>query len=146
MIKWKIIIGYEDYAVSNTGEIKSLKFDRLLCGSKNGAGYKYVNLVKNKIKKSHSIHSLVMKYFGKGQTENSIIDHKDGNKSNNHIDNLQWISIKDNTEKYYNNFDKKSKLIMLYEKGIKVKDIVKMVDLSIATVYQTINQHKASKL
>lgn len=145
-MKWKIIKGYENYAVSNTGEIKSLKSDRLLKGSKNNSGYKYINLVKNKIKKTHSIHSLVMKYFGEKRKPNSIIDHKDGNKTNNHIDNLQWISIKNNTEKYYNNFDKKRELIELYKKGVKNKDICKIVNLSIATVYQTINQFNADKL
>jgi len=141
MIEWKIIEDYPDYAISNDGQVKSIKFQRLLKGTKNSSGYLYVNLVKNKIPKSFAIHRLVMKYFGTGQSENTIVDHIDNDKLNNHINNLQWMSIQENTIKFYDNYDKKLEVIQLHKEGKTVKDIVALVKLGDFTVRKTIRQH-----
>jgi len=141
MNEWKIIEDYSDYAISNDGQVKSIKFDRLLKGTKNSSGYFYVNLVNSKIAKSFAIHRLVMKYFGDVQPENSIVDHIDHNKLNNHINNLQWLSIQENTTKYYNNYDKKIEIIRLHKEGKSIKEIVASVDLGDFTVRKTIRQN-----
>ena len=141
VIEWKIIEDYPDYAISNDGQVKSVKFQRLLKGTKNSSGYLYVNLVKHKIPKTFAIHRLVMKYFGTSQPENNIVDHIDHDKLNNHINNLQWLSIQENTIKYYGNYDKKLEIVRLHKEGKTVKDIVRLVELGDYTVRKTIRQH-----
>lgn len=145
MEEWKIIAGYENYAVSNTGKIKSLRFGRILKLANSDSGYLYVNLVCNKIYKTHSVHRLVMESFGPPKpTESSIIDHVDIDKNNNIIDNLQWITVKENTEKYYNNYDKKIKILEMHDNGYSVKEIRETVGMSISTIHQTILKSKIS--
>jgi len=138
-MEWKIINGYPNYAINKNGEIKSLRYDRILKSAKSDSGYTYVNLSNNKIIKTNSVHKLVMEHFGKEKPDdNFIIDHIDGCKSNNKIENLQWLSIKSNTEKFYNNFDKKLKVIELHRQNYSVKEICKLVEMSQHTVRQTI--------
>jgi len=145
MEKWKVIPGYENYAISNIGNIKSLRFNRILKSSNSDSGYLYVNLISNKIVKTHAVHKLVIENFGSTPTEkNVVIDHIDGNKNNNKIENLQWMSVRDNTEKYYNNYDKKSEIIKLYNEGYTSKEITKKVGLHYSTVRQTILKSLAS--
>jgi hypothetical protein len=141
MIEWKVINGYPNYAISNDGQVKSIKFERFLKGAKNSSGYLYVNLVENKMAKSFAIHRLVMEHFGIIAPENNIVDHIDHDKLNNHIDNLQWLSIQENTTKYYNNYDKKLEVIRLHNEGKSVKEIVGLVDLGDYTIRKTIRQN-----
>lgn len=139
MNNWKVIPGYENYAVSDAGEIKSLRFNRILKSSNSDSGYLYVNLVNNKINKTTAVHKLVMENFGPTKPEdNVVIDHIDGNKNNNNITNLQWMSIRHNTEKFYNNYDKKSEIVRLHKEGYSSKQITEKVGLHYSTVRQTI--------
>lgn len=143
MEQWKTVSGYEDYSVSNTGLVRSDRFNRILKPSESNNGYTYINLVKNRIKKTHSIHKLVMEYFGDEKpSANFVIDHFDGNKTNNHISNLQWVSIQENTTRAYNNYDKKLRIIELHKQGMKAKDIQAKVGMALCTVYQTILLHE----
>ena len=102
---WKRIINFTDYAISNHGRIMSFKRSPLgtfMSPSKNtsGTGYYYVTLSdKNKIRKDVSVHRLVAKHFVEGMCESLVVDHIDGNTSNNNCNNLQWISQQKNVEK-----------------------------------------------
>jgi len=146
MEEWKIISGYENYSVSNTGKIKSLRFNRLLKLSKNGDGYLNVNLIENKIIKTHMIHPLVMNNFGPKKPEgNYVIDHKDTSKDNNNINNLQWLTIGENTEKRFNNYDKKKEIVNLHKQGYSAKEIKDKIDLSMYTIYQTILKYSRTQ-
>jgi len=139
MQEWKVIPGYDNYAISKDGEIKSLRFNRILKSSNSDSGYLYVNLVNNKINKTTAVHKLVMENFGDRKPgENFVIDHIDGNKNNNKIENLQWMSVRNNTEKYYNNYDKKSEILKLHKEGYTSKQITEKIGLHYSTVRQTI--------
>jgi DNA-binding NarL/FixJ family response regulator len=139
MENWKTIPGYENYAISDIGTVKSLRFNRFLKPANSDAGYLYVNLVSNKIIKSTAVHKLVIENFGTTKpTENCVVDHLDGNKNNNAIGNLQWVSIKENTLRYYNNSDKKSEILRLHKEGVSSKEITEQVGLHYSTVRQTI--------
>lgn len=140
MITWKTIDGYPDYEISNTGLVKSIRYSRLLKGAKSSNGYYYVNLLQNKIKKTTAIHRIVMDHFGKPMPENSIIDHKDTVKSNNCIDNLEWVSVKENTLRYYNNAEKKANIPVLRQQGLTIKEIANIIGLGASTVQQEINK------
>lgn len=93
---WKDIKGYEGlYQISNLGEVRSLfRYKKKLKPCKNNIGYEYVNLYKNNKMKRITIHKLV--------AENFIIkpileiNHKDGDKTNNCVNNLEWVTRKEN--------------------------------------------------
>lgn len=101
---WKNIEGYEGhYQISNCGQVKSLKWnkERLLKPSTNGSGYYYVNISKNNRVKNFSIHTLLWDHFGDSKRDGRKlqVDHKDENKLNNHIDNLQLLKPRSNVSK-----------------------------------------------
>lgn len=105
---WHKIDDYEDlYEVSNFGNIKSFHKGKikLLKPQMDGWGYLHVFLYKNKKAKIYKVHKLVAKYFIPNKNNFNVINHKDGNKLNNHIDNLEWC-----TSSYNNTHAYKSKL------------------------------------
>lgn len=140
MEEWKTINGYPDYAISVGGQVKSLRFNRLLTPSLSNNSYLYVNLVENKRKKTTAIHRLVIDHFGPTCPDlKLVVDHKDGNKTNNHISNLGWVTIKENTLRGYGNQDKKIKVLELRQQGMTIKKIAEAVSMSASFVQDTIN-------
>ena len=92
---WKDIIGYENlYQVSNFGRIKSLarKAEKIL-KAKIDKDYYRIGLFKNKKQKFYAIHRLVAQAFISNPNNYSCVNHKDENKLNNFVDNLEWCSI-----------------------------------------------------
>lgn len=100
---WKDIKGYEGlYQVSNTGKIKSLKFnhsnkEKIIKGNKENLGYLVVTLYKDGNRKNFKIHRLVAEAFISNPKSLPQVNHIDGNKQNNRIDNLEWCTAKENT-------------------------------------------------
>lgn len=97
---WKDVPGYEGYyQVSNLGNVKSLMRpgawrERILipCEYKE-KGYLYVNLNKPGSKpKKHKIHRLVAKAFLENSFNYPEVNHKDGDKKNNTVSNLEWCT------------------------------------------------------
>jgi len=142
MINWKIINGYPDYAVSDTGQVKSLRYQRILKTSINGNWYHHVNLLCNKSRKTHSVHKLVIEHFGPIKPNvKFVVNHIDNDRNNNHIDNLEWISIKENTLKGYGNCEKKIKVKELRAQGLTFKKIAEIVGMSTSFVQDTIHDN-----
>ncbi|WDS60601.1 homing endonuclease [Bacillus phage BC-7] len=89
--KWYDIEGYPSYKVSNYGEIINMKTMKILRKDKR-KGYFSVRLSRDNVSKVFSVHRLVANAF-KGNPENlPQVNHIDGNKENNHIDNLEWCT------------------------------------------------------
>ena len=105
---WKQIISYPDYFISNLGNVKSLKHGKIKYLKKgiNGAGYFLVVLHKKGKRKSFNVHQLVAMAFLSHTPNGSkvVVDHKDANKQNNLLSNLQLITNRQNISK-----DKKGK-------------------------------------
>ena len=91
------ICGYENHFVSNFGNIKNSKTNRILKLRNDKKGYKLINLSKNGKLKTFYIHRLVGKAFLENPDNKSIIDHIDNNPSNNNVKNLRWATPKDNS-------------------------------------------------
>ena len=93
--EWKYIIGYEDlYMISNYGRVKNNKNYLLIPSIKE---YKAVGLSKNSKQKSYRIHRLVAMAFIENPNNYPVVNHKDGNKLNNHVDNLEWCTKSQNS-------------------------------------------------
>lgn len=96
---WKQIEGgYEEYQVSNFGQIKSLKSknEKILHLDKDRYGYMNVKLCKNGTMKKFKVHRLVAMAFIENPNGFPEINHKDGNKENNFVENLEWVTKSQN--------------------------------------------------
>lgn len=102
---WRDVVGYEGkYAVSNFGNVKSLprrsSDNRLLSGRilkprKSPNGYLHVALYKDNVSTQINVHRLVMRAFvGPSDLQ---VNHKDEDKTNNRLDNLEYMTGYDNT-------------------------------------------------
>lgn len=105
---WKDVIGYDGmYQISSYGNVKSFKNngEKILKKVNDGYGYTVFGLCKNGISKNIRGHVLVAQAF-LNHVPNKfvlVVDHIDGNPSNNNITNLQLISHRDNVSKGYKN-------------------------------------------
>ena len=94
MIKeyWKDKKDYEgQYQLSNLGRVKSIKFGKEIILKQNiRRGYYYVVLSKNGIVKNYFVHRLVAEAFLDNPDNLPCVNHKDENKLNNNVDNLEW--------------------------------------------------------
>lgn len=95
---WKDVVGFEGlYKVSNLGNVKSLRNGKILIPSITIHGYKRITLCKNGKKENKVIHRLVAEAFLDNPKNFLCINHKDENKLNNCVENLEWCDIKYNT-------------------------------------------------
>jgi hypothetical protein len=97
---WKPIKGYEGlYEVSSLGNVKSLnkyhhRREQILKPKIDKYGYLCVKLSKNGKPKDYTVHRLVANTFI-GESDLTV-NHKDKNRQNNNIENLEYMSVKDN--------------------------------------------------
>ena len=97
MEEWKNVIGYEGlYEVSNIGNVRNVKRNTLLRLSKN-QGYIQVWLYKNGIRAGLKVHRLVAEAFLPNPDNLPQVNHKDEDKTNNRVENLEWCTAKYNT-------------------------------------------------
>ena len=100
------IKGYEGlYQISNFGRVKSLErhdrfnrhiLDKILYLKKHRCGYHQVFLSKNGAYKYPYVHRLVALHFIPIEIDRKFVNHKDGNKTNNHVGNLEWCTRSEN--------------------------------------------------
>lgn len=152
--EFRDIKNYENYEVSNLGRIR--RNGKILKPSKTTTGYLRVNLYKNGIMKSAYIHRLVAQTFLPNPQNLPMINHKDEDKTNNSIDNLEWC-----TAEYNNSYgtrikrvvEKNSKPVLQYDfsgKFIKefssVSDAAEEIGVSLGTLSGALTgQQKTSK-
>ena len=121
---WKPIKDYEGlYEISNLGRIRSLdryiksrssrgemqfkkgtvlkqKFNRV-------TGYYVVTLWKNGEQKGYTVHRLIASHFLPKDDKREVVNHKDGNKLNNCVSNLEWVSYSENLSHSYSQLNRK---------------------------------------
>lgn len=97
--KWVDVIGYDGlYSVSDLGRVASHHHGkyRILRPRVGKKGYCRVNLSKDGIVKTFKVHTLIAKHFMPNPLGLTEVNHKDEDKSNNRVDNLEWCSRKYN--------------------------------------------------
>lgn len=98
--KWDIIIYNPNYMISNTGKVLSVNRNIILKPQIDN-GYHRVNLYLNGNMKHYCIHRLVAEHFINNPKVLPEVNHKDGNKANNNVSNLEWITTKGNAQHAY---------------------------------------------
>lgn len=97
------------YQVSNMGRIKSLKLkkEKILKPNILKTGYCIVHLCKDKKRYAKTVHRLVAEHFLKNKNNYDQVNHKDGNKKNNVVENLEWCNESINILHSYRNLTRK---------------------------------------
>lgn len=115
---WKAIPNYDGYYISNFGRVKRFNkisphpksgirilkekimkphLSKINDGRKDNSGYLRISFHYNGKNLKHFIHTLVANSFCNGKSvERKFVNHKDGNKHNNHYLNLEWVTSKEN--------------------------------------------------
>ena len=118
---YKDIPNFVGYQVSNMGNIKSYKQDKggkILKTIVGSRGYPLINLMKGGEMFQLSVHRLVAESFVENSKNLPFVNHIDLNKENNSVENLEWVSGRENVTHYFNSTDKISKYTgVYYQKG-----------------------------
>ena len=144
---WKNIKDYEEhYQISNYGRVKSLcrisiniynekrpiKGKVLILGS-DSHNYLIVKLYKNNNEKNFKVHRLVAQHFISNPKNKLEVNHIDGNKKNNHSNNLEWTTHKENMQHAWKNKltsnDSSNKKVFVYDNNnILIKEFKSQQD------------------
>ena len=120
---WCPIKGYEGlYEVSDQGRVRSLKFgkERILKTGITPQGYLFVSICKNGEQKKCKVHRIVAQAFIPNPDNLPEVNHKDEDKTNNSVSNLEWCDRKYNINYGTHNqrmAEKKSKSVLQYTKS-----------------------------
>ncbi len=168
---WKDIPGYEGrYCASNLGNVKSLDwfyyskgagkipykinhYGKLLKQSISPYGYYYVGLHINSKQYGNLIHRLIALAFIPNPKNKPQINHIDGNKANNHVNNLEWCTQSENMQHSYkiglnrmdNDYNNNSKLnsfqvrVIRKAEGLKQYELAKIFNVTNSSISQIIN-------
>ena len=103
--EWKTITGYTNYSVSNMGRVRNDRHNTLLTPQEHVQGYQLVTLYNNNgyglggTKKMFTVHSLVMGAHVGPRPHDYDIDHIDRDVKNNHVDNLEYVTHRENVKR-----------------------------------------------
>lgn len=115
---WKDIKGWNDYQVSNFGNVKRLNYRKTEREKKikqqKCKSYLYITLSQNKKRKTFRVHRLVAEAFIPNPNNLPQVNHKDENPSNNCVSNLEWCDAR-----YNSNYGTRNERISEKEKGEK---------------------------
>jgi hypothetical protein len=108
--EWKKILGYDGYTISNHGRLKyiikkgTIPSFKITLGSLDNDGYQIARLKNIDFDlKRIPIHRLVAKSFLENPNNLPIVNHKDGDKCNNNVNNLEWVTASENIKHAYDN-------------------------------------------
>lgn len=135
-ITW--IKGYEGhYSINENGDVLSHKYgySKPIKRFVNNGGYEYYTLSKANKQKAIVIHKLVATTFIGERPNNMQINHIDGNKFNNHVSNLEYISASENIKHAY-----KNGLMTNVYKGLSEKNSRELIDVQTGIFYNSIKE------
>jgi len=89
---WMTIDEYDNYQVSCFGRVRNINTSKIMKQGLNTTGYYKIDLYKNKIRKTHTVHRLVAFAFCNNDNDYPLVDHIDRNPLNNHFLNLRWAT------------------------------------------------------
>lgn len=139
---FKKIENFEEYEVSNLGNVKSLKTNKILKYRYQKNGYASVSLKQ----KNYLVHRLVAKTFLQTTNDKIQVNHKNCIKSDNRLENLEWVTKKENTQHALINNCFTRKFGIENHRSKKIKQLSKQGNLikvwdSISDVHRELKLH-----
>ena len=143
--KYKDIKGYENlYRVNKQGDVYSLISNKVLKtfyrGSRPDNKYKVVDLRTNGKRKTISVHRMVAEAFIPNPDNLPCVNHKDGNKDNNCVENLEWCTYSENNQhalakglKVFESGSKNKNSKLTYEDVVEIKKCLILGDSEFGT-------------
>lgn len=138
---WKPVKDYEDhYKISNLGRVMSINYrgngrSCILKTNINKNGYEQVRLNVNKVGKNKKVHRLVAEAFIDNPENKKCVNHKDSNKTNNNISNLEWCTHSENTIHAFKN-------ITIFRATGEDNYISKLNNDNVIEIYKSIKSHR----
>ena len=121
---WKKINGYDNYEISNYGNVKNIKTNLILKKRISKLGYVKYALCKNGKYKYLLSHRLVAKHFILNNENKPEVNHKDLNKENNYVGNLEWSTKSENIIHSYQKGRNKKRKKIIREDGVIYETIL----------------------
>lgn len=137
---WNVIKTNENYSINELGEVKNNKNNKIIkpfINKKNG--YKTVDLWKDNKCKKYTIHRLLAEHFIDNPENKPTIDHKDGNRLNNSIENLRWATYSEQNSRFNTYGVRSEKIIVTNINGTKkefnrITDVAKEFNTTISNI------------
>lgn len=149
MTEWRPIQGYEKYEISNSGDVRKVSTKRPVKPELGTVGYMTIKLGYGvAAKRRHfNIHRLVAETFIPNPMGLACVNHKDGNKLNNDVSNLEWCTYSHNNAHAYRiglktppqqviSKEDRYRVGVLRRSGMRVKDIAKIYHVTPGCIYQ----------
>ena len=145
-------LGYPDYCITNSGKVYSLKSRRFLNTQYNDGGYEVITLRSNGKTNTLKIHRLLCLVFKSNEYfDGAMVNHIDGNKKNNNLSNLEWVTRSENVLHAYDLGLIKNKprqltdddvhlICQTLEDGARVIDVAKEFNVDRTIVYSIYNR------
>lgn len=150
MEQWLPISDFPKYEVSNTGRIRNERTGKILKPGKNPKGYSIVCLHKDNAQHTRKVHRLVADAFCDNSQRADQVNHKDGDKNNNHSSNLEWCTGSDNILHAYSSglrkppHTKKVKVVETGETFDSMSDCARHIDGTVSGIYDCLTGRQST--
>ena len=136
-----------DYFISDSGQVEN-QYGRILKPDKLINGYLRIELSTDKVKNRYRIHRLVAEYFIPNPDNKTQVNHKDGNKENNNVDNLEWVTNSENMIHALNNglLDHSKLKLSAAISGSKGWQAIEQLDLNGNIIASFVSVHEAKRI
>lgn len=125
----KQIKDFPNYEVYDNGDVVNIVNNKKLMGSISENGYRYYRLTHNGIKKMLYAHRLVAEAFILNLENKPVVNHIDGNKLNNNIENLEWATYSENSvHAHASELIKSRRISEYYQEDLEDEEWKKIID------------------
>lgn len=144
--EWQTVQVSNLYEISNIGRIRNKKTQKIISQRKNNGGYMIANLYKNGVPKTYIVHRLVADVFLPKEQGKNYVNHRDEDKTNNSVNNLEWCDVLYNNtygtrienaskkvRKAINQYDKNNNFIRTWSSASEVEKRLKYFGSNICT-------------